>query len=348
MQAYGSDRFRMAGGKLILFSAIPKGWKARIPRQGTHTEHPGTAVLWDEQYFEVISASMGPAGITYVLAPWRDDHTIRTFEHYDAASETHRVTEYKAVKAQQKASVAASLASIFLGNLPAVVQKRLANEFGVSPARMTGISVLLPLALFATCVLVAANSAVEQSGARVPLWLWLVSGALLVEGAARFNISMAQDRGAGTLWGFVLYAIIYYVAPKRMNLTSPFAVDRGNGIFMFAPTEEVALHDAVKMRTPWFTLLSAADQQRLAAKFGYDYTHNSRGMAIAILVCALIGVYSSWWQLHDGGGSMATFVSLVVAGFLVVEQIVRLRALRTGPAGSVLGLLVRPFVRSYL
>jgi hypothetical protein len=348
MQAYGSDRFRMAGGKVILFSAIPKGWKARIPKQGTHAEHPGTAVLWDDQYFEVISASMGPAGITYVLVPWREDMTIRTFEHYDEASEGVRVADYAAMKAQQKASLAASVFSMFLGNLPAVVQKRIGDDYGIAPARMTALSCIPPLVLFAGCVLWAANAAIEQSGAPVPIGLWLISGALLLEAGIRYNIAMSQNRGVGTMWGMLLYILVHYLSPKSWKLTSPFEVERGNAVFTIAPTDDIVLRDAITMRTPWFTLLPAADQQYLATRFGYDYTRGSRGLAVAILVCALLGAATSWMKLDSGTGSVATLSSLFVAGFLIVEQIFRLIALQRGPAGSVLGLLVRPFVRKYV
>jgi hypothetical protein len=41
-------------------------------------------------------------------------------------------------------------------------------------------------------------------------------------------------------------------------------------------------------------------------------------------------------------------LSLLAATVLAVEQIVRLIALQRGPTGSVLGFLVRPFVRDLL
>ena len=82
---HGSDRARRAGEKVILQSAISKGWTPRTPKSLTHAEFPGTTVLWDEQYFEVIEATATQTGgVRYVLAEWRESHTIRTFEHYDA------------------------------------------------------------------------------------------------------------------------------------------------------------------------------------------------------------------------------------------------------------------------
>ena len=49
MLTHGADRVRQAGDKVILQSAIAKGWTPRVPKTLTNAEHPGTAVLWDEQ-----------------------------------------------------------------------------------------------------------------------------------------------------------------------------------------------------------------------------------------------------------------------------------------------------------
>ena len=56
MTPYGSDRVRVDGERIVLSSRLPKGWTARVERTLTSAEFPGTAVLWDEQYFEVIGA----------------------------------------------------------------------------------------------------------------------------------------------------------------------------------------------------------------------------------------------------------------------------------------------------
>ena len=47
-------------------------------------------------------------------------------------------------------------------------------------------------------------------------------------------------------------------------------------------------------------------------------------------------------------GSFSAFVSLVCAGFVVLEQTMRLLAFKRGPAGSIFGALVRPFARDLL
>src|SRR5688500_6691781 len=115
MHPYGGDRLRNAGGKIILQAAIPKGWVARKPK-GIHAEYPGTAVLWDGEYFEVISAERASeTAVRYVLEPWRDEHVIRDFQHYDEATEARRIADHRAAASQRKKSVLSGLSGIGLG-----------------------------------------------------------------------------------------------------------------------------------------------------------------------------------------------------------------------------------------
>ena len=46
----------------------------------TSAEFPGTAVLWEERYFEVVEARAGEGGVGYVLEPWQEMHVMRTIE----------------------------------------------------------------------------------------------------------------------------------------------------------------------------------------------------------------------------------------------------------------------------
>src|SRR5579872_4419458 len=90
MQAFGSDRVRPGDGQqIILSSRLSKGWTTGNERI------PGTAVLWDERYFEVVGIEQVPQGFRYVLEPWRDHHTMRLTDRYDAESEAQRVDEHR-------------------------------------------------------------------------------------------------------------------------------------------------------------------------------------------------------------------------------------------------------------
>src|SRR6476661_946486 len=97
MQAYGSDRVRADDGeRVVLLSRIPKAWTPRAPKTLTTAEFPGTAVLWEERYFEVVSAEPLPqGGVRYVLEPWQEMHAMRTVDHYDDAHEAARMEDYR-------------------------------------------------------------------------------------------------------------------------------------------------------------------------------------------------------------------------------------------------------------
>lgn len=85
-KAYGSDRVEEApDGRIVLRAAEPKGWEGRSRVGPRMTERPGTAVRWDDEFFEVLEVSDGPAGeAVYMMAPWEERHVLRAFEEYSA------------------------------------------------------------------------------------------------------------------------------------------------------------------------------------------------------------------------------------------------------------------------
>ncbi len=345
MLTHGSDRVRVVGEKVILFSPISKGWTARVPRTNIRSEHPGTAVLWDERYFEVVSAEvMKGGGIRYVLLPWPDEQVFRVFDHYDAESEARRVDDYNTALRQQKQSVATKLFSVFLGHLPAPVQNRLANDYGFAADKMTLISLVPSVLLLGICVWFYVDARMKQVPSPIPLWLWGFTMFMVADSGIRFMVVMLQSRPQGSLPGTLLYFLLWTIAPTRFP--SP-TVERGRAIFTLEPDEEVALQDALRLRAPLFTFLTPREQQLLAERYGYDYRQHANGPAIVILICALLGAISAYSEVTNDGG-ISALLSLIIAGGLTIEQAVRLHALRSRPAGSVLGVLVRPFVRGFL
>lgn len=349
MQPYGGDRVRESGGKIILHSRISKGWSARRAKDNVHAEFPGTAVLWDEQYFEVIAAELLPAGgIRYVLEPWRDDHTIRVFDLYDDASEARRLDDFRRAERQRKHSLTARLAGILLGHVPAPVQKRLENELGVSPPFMTIVSCIPSVILFSICAWLTADAKMKQIASPVPIGVWLLAFGLLIESAVRFQVAMLQNRGMGTVFGFVGYALVWLLHPNRREWPRPLEEEKGhNTFYMVAPSDEVALRDSLEVRGPLLTLLSRDEQLSLATRFGFDYRRHAFGLAWIILAGSAAGLVSSWVKVAEGR-SVSAFLSLVLSGALTLEQVLRLATFKKGPAGSFLGIFVRPFMRRLL
>lgn len=348
MQPYGGDRVRTAGGKIILHASIAKGWTARVAKTNVHSEFPGTAVLWDDAYFEVIAAEvMQQGGVRYVLEPWRDDHTIRVFDRYDEETEARRLEDFRRARAQRKQSLGASLSGVILGHFPSAVQRRLEDELGVTPSRMTIISCIPAVVLLGACVWLATGATLSKTQSPVPLWLWPVAVGWLLESAVRFQTAMLQARGMGSLFGFFAYSIVWLLNPNRKTWPRPFEEEKGHRIFTLPPADDVALRDSLEVRGPLLTLLSREEQLALEKRFGFDYRRHAYGLAWILLAGSTFGVVSSLVKVADSG-SVSALISLLIAGALAIEQLIRLSAFKRGPAGSFLGVLVRPFMRSLL
>jgi hypothetical protein len=337
MLPYGSDRIRRADGeRVVLASRLSKGWTPRAEKTLTSAEFPGTAVLWDERYFEVVEARAVVHGIEYVLEPWRDEHVMRVVEQYDDASEAARAQAHREHLAREKGRKSANALALFTGHLPAVVQNAIGDELGVLPARITFVSILGEWAILAGFVLWIVSYLMRREPP--PLALILIAAFLMVENGARFLVNYTQSRPIGSSAGLFAYIAWWLLTGRRA--TSPFAVAKGYNVVISATPDERKMHDLLLTREPLLTLLPAREQHRIAERFGYDYRRQSTIIAAGILVFSLIGVASSLMR----NASIAFLVACALAG----EQLYRLAVIRRRPVGSALGFLVRPFVRKFL
>jgi hypothetical protein len=338
MRPYGTDRLRPAEGeRVIIASRLSKGWVARVGKTLTSAEFPGTAVRWEEQYYEVVDARAGwGGGVEYVLEPWREHHVMRVVEAYDEASEGARAKAHREHMAREKGRKAANVLALLTGHLPAVVQNQIGDDVGILPNRITFISILGEYALVVSCVLWVVSFVMRREPAPLALILGIVF--LAVETTARFFVNYTQKRPIGSSVGLLAYTVWWLVTGRRA--TSPFAVAKGWNVVIGETPDEQKMRDLMMTREPLLTLLPAPDQQRIAQRFGYDYRRQSTIIAAGILVFSIIGIANSL--------ARGAFVSFLVACALAGEQIYRLAVMRRRPVGSVFGILVRPFVRKLL
>ncbi len=340
MQAYGSDRVRPGDGEqFVLLSRIPKRWTPRAVKTLTSAEFPGTAVLWEERYFEVVDAEGLPqGGVQYVLEPWRDMHVMRTTDRYDAESEVERLIEYRAQLSRETKRKSANALAMLVGHFPGAVQEELGRELGILATRMTIVSVLSIYAVVIALVLWIVDGI--MSGTPRPLPVYLATGYLFIESSFRFIVAWLIGRPIGSPAGTIGYLLYYFTVADRTRAVSPFAREKGTLVTISETPEERKVSDALLMREALVTLLSPADQARVAERFGYDYRQQSSTIAWIILVFALIGVATA---VHRGA-----VISYIAASAVAAEQIYRLLVLRRAPAGSFLGIAARPFVRKFL
>ncbi len=343
MRAYGSDRFRIAGERVILHSRLPKGWTPRRAAEGTHAEFPGTTVFWDECYYEVIAADALPqgGGVRYELELWNDAHTIRVFEHYNDESEARLLADHRNAQKQRASNIAARLTGIILGNLPYDAQLRIANNLGVSPFAMTMLSLIPNVLVLAACAWAYVDSIIASKPSPIPDWLWLVAAFLFAESFVRMFVAMSQNRGMGSVLGGIVWVILH---PREVIKGSHDAFNPK----VFQPTEYTELHDAMLMRGPLLTLLSVDEQRWLADTYGYDHREHAYVITWTILLGSLFGAMYELSVLVYSPFRLSALLSMLVAAYLAGEQILRLVAIPHRPAASVLAFVARPFARKLL
>ena len=150
----------------------------------------------------------------------------------------------------------------------------------------------------------------------------------------------------GSVLGMLAYAIYRPLSGKRDQLPSASG-GRGNSVAFTPPAEDVVISDSLKMKEPLLTLLTPAEQQQLAERFGFDYRRTASVVAWVILVPAALGAFTSYVELQDSG-SFTSLLSMLIAAAVAAEQALRLPKLRREPTGSIFGALVRPFARDLL
>jgi hypothetical protein len=218
VHTFGTDRLEPGpDGTLTLLCAAPKGW---LPRAAAvsykRAEHPGTAVAWGEEVFEVVTAEhLSDGGTRYSLAKWREDFAIRSLERYDAASEAGRADERRRRERALRKRRLAILLSPLLGHLPGEVQERMEGDFGAPANAMTVVSafplfVVGALGLFAFVARVAGGSIAPLPEPSLPLSIYLA-----LESSLRVAIVVTQSRPAGSIPGALTYEIWKRIVPRR-------------------------------------------------------------------------------------------------------------------------------------
>jgi len=331
-------------GRLRLSCDRPKTWVARRPASPGNPVHPGTAVRWEEELWEVVVAEARPGGgVRYELARWDDQHAIRVLLPYDERSEAERAADARDAGRRRVAAWVAFLLAPVVGLLPGRVQERLGLELGIRASRLTLASILAPFAAgtFAVVMSLAAGFGAGLQVATVDLGPLLpLLSYLLPESFLRLAIVLAQDRPIGSLLGIPLYLLA-----RVTGLVGPEPVPPGPG----EPAEAQRLVDRYLMLEPLFSFLSAAEQETLRGNRGFSPVTWGKRTAWFLLVYPGFTAPAQGARLFYLGGNAFDVLLLLATLLLAAEQVRRLRVLGRGqPAPSVLGALVRPLAAPLL
>jgi len=342
----GRDRVEeRPDGRVRLSCLHPKEWTPRRPAGHGLALHPGTAVRWEDEIWEVLSAEETPAGACrYELARWDDQHAIRVLAPYDAASEAARAADRRDVGKRRGARRIVLLLAPLAGLLPGRVQERLGNELGLRASRLTLVSIVAPaavgfLALVMTMAAGFAPGLQMEGPVLAPLMPLLAY--FFPESLVRFLVVMAQDRPIGSLLGLPPYLIgraAGWVPP-------PDGAPASAG-----PAPEARVPgDRFLMIEPLLSFLPADDQLALRERYGFSpVTWGKRTAWFLLFYPGFTAPAHAVDLLERGGGLRSSFLLALAVG-LSVEQVRRLRVLALGqPAPSILGRLVAPFARPLL
>lgn len=306
--------------------------------------HPGTAVRWEDDLWEVVAAGELPAGgASYDLAPWDDRNAIRVLLPYDGTSEAEREADARDLHRRRAAGGLTLLLAPVTGLLPGRVQERLGTELGIRAATLTLASTVVPLAV-GTYALLMTLAAGLGAGAQLggpasspvlPLLVYLMPESLL-----RFGVAMGQDRPSGSIIGLPLY-----VFARLTGLVGPPPSPPGPQ----APAGERRINDLYLMLEPLLSFLPVEDQKRLGEERGFAAVTWGKRTAWFLLVYPGLTAPAQAARIASSGGSLSRGLLLLATLLLAVEQVRRLLVLRRGePAPSVLGLLVRPLAAPLL
>ncbi len=219
----GADRLEtLPQGRLVLLARHDKGWHPRLEKTLLTPEHPGTAVLWEEQLFEVRSVEAASGEVRYTLALWDERHTIRVAETYDLANEDRRRRERELNARRERERWVALLFAPLLGCLPAKVQECIEREIAIPSTRMTFLSAM-PLLLFGTLSLLAMLIVVFGGPALLPTPIYLAGLYFWLESLGRLWISMALGRAAGLLPVELAWGVWRLRAAPSVDRPPPFS-----------------------------------------------------------------------------------------------------------------------------
>ena len=326
-------------GSRFLCCSDAKGWLARKPATRTSAEHPGTAVRWHEEIFEVVAAAPTPdGGVRYRLEPWDPRHAIRVVANYDEANENARIAGERGQRTSAAKGELLTLLAPLVGHLPAEVQSRLGSEFGVSPRLMTIVSAL-PLLILGLLGTFASMISTFAADFVFPEWLSshpFLSIYLAVESLLRLSGAFLHDEPMGSLPGVIVFGFWKTLTGRRPPAAAP---NTGR-------SRRWEAQDVFKMIEPLAAFLPPPDQESLAERFGFAFGRWGRFTAVGVFIVAVLNIVIALGRFAENHAAFWDYFWLPVGFGLATEQIIRWRRLSAGrPAGSVLGILVRPFSR---
>lgn len=159
---------------------------------------PGTAIQMEGELWEIVSVEKDEQGFRYILEPWQDNQTIRSYYEFDLEREKKRLKEEH--KAYKKRALS-PLFILWFGLLPKAMQKDFSKTWGFDP----GVATLLnsSFLFFATAVPVVLSFLGLLHG--ISLFPSLILSYFMLECFLRFLTAFLFHEPKGSLLTFFLW-----------------------------------------------------------------------------------------------------------------------------------------------
>ncbi|MEM9599212.1 MAG: hypothetical protein AAGD06_33395 [Acidobacteriota bacterium] len=166
------------------------GWQARKPEELGRAPFPGTALEFEERWYEIIGQGREGSWFRYDLSPWSDNQTLRRADGLTPEGCRAHAAEVRRRKQRERRSRDLTFAGAFAGLLPTAEQERLELEYGVSAVRNTLFTAVpfLSVSIFLIMVAVSRvlgtdfgrwNAAADTVVLLLPLWAYLAVESLI-------------------------------------------------------------------------------------------------------------------------------------------------------------------------
>ena len=180
------------------------GWRARQTSNGPEPTFPGTAVLFEDQYYELLAVSPLGERFAYDLGPWDDRFPFRGLVSYSPEDVARAANERDATARSRRARTALFWTAPLIGLLPGEDQRAIEREHGLSAAFTTGcsaITVAIPSAVLfvlSSASVVGRLMGMDTHGEGFQEWqpVW---GYLMIESVARLGLTLGGMHGVGSI-----------------------------------------------------------------------------------------------------------------------------------------------------
>jgi hypothetical protein len=206
--------------RLCVETPVERAWRGRIEGDQIRATHHGTALLFQDRYYEVVLIEVGRAGlIHYNLAPWPDEAIIRQAAELSPATSELAAREKQTARKRAKVGSLLLFATPFLGLLPKRDQLHLEREYGTDSLLATSISAALiglPAAVFTVFGIAAsfgvgfgANTSQDAQRFLLPALYFFAESML------RIWSSFSAGEPAGSLPVVIFAELVRTVLAKR-------------------------------------------------------------------------------------------------------------------------------------